>query len=194
MAEEEVLGDEDAAQEEGEDEAAGGGLMDFTGGLMSSFVMKILLGSIGLVAVILLVIGITYWTTNTVLMGSQADEEGQVSQEQPGTLETDPYNTFNLEQDFIITKSDPRTGRTRTLKIKVVLAFNQENVGVKSELKKRSAQIRDLIYGVLGRKPVEELGYDKKQKLQDKIVSEVNKILTSGNRIQDVYFSNYVFQ
>lgn len=194
MAEEEVLGEDDAVQEEGQDEDDGGaGLLDFTGGLLSSFVVKILLGAIGLVAVVLMVIGITYWTSNTLLMGSQPDQQGEVSQEQPGTLQQNPYQTYTLEEDFVITKTDPR-GRTRTLKLKIVLAFNQENAAVKGELEKRRPQIRDLIYGELGAMQVEDLGYANKQALQDRLVSEINKILTSGNRIQDIYFSNYVFQ
>lgn len=197
MAEEEVLGDEEGAQQEpGEDDdgGAGGGLMDFAGGLFSSFVIKMLLGAIGLVAVVLLVIGITYWTSSQIMTGSQADKKGEVSKEQPGALAQEPYEYFDLENDFIITKEDPRTGRTRTLKIHLVLAFNQENSAVKNELKQRKAQIRDLIYGVLGTMKVEDLGYGNKQSMQDKLVSEINKILTGGNRIQDVYFSNYVFQ
>lgn len=195
MAEEEVLGEEDAVQDEvqEEDEGGGGGLLDLTGGLLSSFVVKVLLGAIGLVAVVLMVIGITYWTSNTLLMGTQPDQGGEVSQEQPGALQQNPFQTYTLEEDFVLTKTDPR-GRTRTLKLKIVLAFNQENASVQSELEKRRAQIRDLIYGELGSMQVEDLGYANKQQLQDRLVSEINKILTSGNRIQDIYFSNYVFQ
>lgn len=193
MSEEEVLGEDEAVQEEDQDEDGGGGLLSFTGGLLNSFVIKVLLGAIGLVAVVLMVIGITYWTSNTLLMGSQPDRQGEVSQEQPGQLQQNPYQTFSFEEDFVVTKTDPR-GRTRTLKLKIVLAFNQENASVKSELKQRQAQIRDLIYGVLGNMQVEELGYSNKQEVQDRLVSEINKILTSGNRVQDVYFSNYVFQ
>jgi flagellar basal body-associated protein FliL len=193
MAEEEVLGEDEEMEDEG-DESGGGGLMDFTGGLMDSFLVKILLGAIALVAVVLLVIFITYWTTNTLWMGTQPDQKGQVSEEQPGALQHNPYQTFGFENDFIITKRDPRTGRTRTLKLKIVLAFNSENAGVKNELKKRQPQIRDLIYGVIGGMNVEQLGYEHKQTIQDKLVSEINKKLTGGNRIQDVYFSNYVFQ
>lgn len=195
MAEEEVLGEEDAVQDEtqDEDEGGGAGLLDFTGGLLSSFVVKVLLGAIGLVAVVLMVIGITYWTSNTLLMGTQPDQEGEVSQEQPGSLQQNPFQTYELEEDFVLTKTDPR-GRTRTLKLKIVLAYNQENASVQGELEKRRAQIRDLIYGELGSMQVEDLGYANKQQLQDRLVSEINKILTSGNRIQDIYFSNYVFQ
>jgi flagellar basal body-associated protein FliL len=194
MAEEEVLGDDDAVQEEeGQDDGGGGGFMDFTGGLLSSFVIKVLLGAIGLVAVILLVVGVTYYTANSFLMGTQPSEQ-QVTQEQPGAIQREPYKTFDLENDFIITKTDPRTGRTRTLKLHLVLAYTQDNAGVQRELKNRRVQIRDLIYGVLGSMPVEELGYDDKQSVQDRLVSEINKILTSGNRIEDVYFSDFVFQ
>jgi flagellar basal body-associated protein FliL len=194
MAEEEVLGEEEPMEEEGEEEEGeGGGVMDFAGGMFSSFVVKVLLGAIGLVAVVLMVVFITYWTSNTLLMGSQPDQEGQVSQEQPGTLQQSPMQTYALENDFIITKQDPR-GRTRTLKLKIVLAFNSENAGVQGELKKREPQIRDLIYGELGSMRVEKMGYENKQEIQDRLVSEINKILTSGNRIQDVYFSDYVFQ
>jgi flagellar basal body-associated protein FliL len=193
MAEEEVLGEEEPMEEEEEEKEEGGGLMDFAGGMFSSFVIKILLGAIGLVAVVLMVVFITYWTSNTLLMGSQPDQEGEVSQEQPGTLQQSPMQTFKLEEDFIITKTDPR-GRSRTLKLKIVLAFNQKNTGVSRELEKRTPQIRDLIYGQLGSMQVEEMGYENKQKIQDNLVSEINKILTSGNRIQDVYFSDYVFQ
>jgi flagellar basal body-associated protein FliL len=193
MAEEEVLGDEDAVQEEEDQEEGGGGFMDFTGGLLSSFVIKVLLGAIGLVAVIILVVFVTYWTANSFLMGTQPSEQ-KVTQEKPGAIQREPYKTFDLKNDFIITKTDPRTGRTKTLKLHLVLAFTQDNAAVKSELKNRKAQIRDLIYGVLGSMPVDELGYDDKQSIQDRLVSEINKILTSGNRIEDVYFSSFVFQ
>lgn len=195
MAEEEVLGDEEEMQEAEEDEgvAAGGGLMD-VGGLMDSFIVKILMGAIALIAVVLLVVFVTYWTTNTLWMGTKPNNQSEVTEQQPGALSHNPYQTFSFENDFIITKQDPRTGRTRTLKLQIVLAFNSENAGVQSELKKRTAQIRDLIYGVLGGLPVEKLGYENKQQLQDKLVSEINKKLTGGNRIQDVYFSDYVFQ
>lgn len=194
MAEEEVLGEEEPMEEEGEEEEGeGGGMMDFAGGIFSSFVVKVLLGAIGLVAVVLMVVFITYWTSNTLLMGSQPDQEGEVSQKQPGNLQQNPMQTYELEGDFIITKQDPR-GRSRTLKLKIVLAFNSENSGVQGELKKREPQIRDLIYGELGSLRVEEMGYENKQEIQDRLVSEINKILTSGNRIQDVYFADYVFQ
>lgn len=194
MAEEEVLGEEEEIQEAEDEEAAGGGLMDFTGGLMDSFIVKVLMGAIALVAVVLLVIFVTYWTTNTLWMGTQPSDQGEVSEQQPGALQHNPYQTFSFENDFIITKQDPRTGRTRTLKLSIVLAFNSENAGAQSELQKRKAQIRDLVYGVLGGMNVEELGYENKQAIQDKLVSEINKKLTGGNRIQDVYFSDYVFQ
>ncbi|MFB6344708.1 MAG: flagellar basal body-associated protein FliL [bacterium] len=194
MAEEEVLGEEEELQEEEGEEQEGGGMLDFTGGLMDSFVVKILMGAIALVAVVLLVVFVTYWTTNTLWMGTQPGKEQEVAEEQPGALQHNPYQTYSFENDFIITKQDPRTGRTRTLKVAIVLAFNDENAAVKGELKKRKAQIRDLIYGLLGQMNIEQLGYSNKQKIQDKLVSEINKKLTSGNRIQDIYFSNYVFQ
>lgn len=193
MAEEEVLGEDEPMEEEADEEEDDGGMMDLAGGIFSSFVVKILLGAIGLVAVVLMVVFITYWTSNTLLMGSQPDQEGEVSQEQPGTLQQNPMETYELEGDFIITKQDPR-GRSRTLKLTIVLAYNQENASVSTELDKRAPQIRDLIYGELGSLQVEEMGYDNKQQIQDRLVSEINKILTSGNRIQDVYFSDYVFQ
>ncbi len=194
MAEEEVLGEEEPMEgEAGEEEDGGGGIMDFASGMFSSFLVKILLGAIGLVAVALMVVLITYYTSSTLLMGTQPDQEGEVSQEQPGSLQQNPMQTYELEGEFIITKQDPR-GRNRTLKLTIILAFNQENAAVKNELKKRTPQIRDLIYGKLGSLRVEEMGYDKKQQIQDMLVSEINKILTSGNRIQDIYFSDYVFQ
>lgn len=199
MPEEEVLGEDDATQEQepggddGDEGDEGGGLMSFAGGLNSTMV-RILLGAIGVVALVFITIGVSYWTMQTWFLSSESQQNQQQQQESaPGTSE-EPFQQFALEDDFIITKQMPGSGRTRTLKVSVVLAFNQENAPVKQELEDRRAQIRDQIFQILGSRNAEELGYDNMQSLKDELVNEINKMLTSQNRIQAVYFDNYVYQ
>lgn len=192
MAEEEILGEEEATQDSGEDE--GGGMFDFAGGLLDSLVVRILLGAIVLVLMVLISIGISIWAVERYLQGTEAKPEGQVKAQQRAGQQQAPLKAIDLEEDFIITKQDPRTGRTRTFKVHIQLAYNQDNAGVKSEIQARIPQIRDLIYGVIGNKNAEQLGYEHKRELQDDLLSEINKLLTSGNRIQAVYFTNMVYQ
>lgn len=194
MAEEEILGEEEATREGGEDTESGGGLFDFSGGMFDSLLVRILLGAIVLVLVVLMSIGVSIWAVEEYMKGNSANEAGEVKAQQRSGRQQSPLRTFDLENDFIITKKDPRTGRTRTLKLHIKLAYNKANAGVKSELSARKDQIRDMVYGVLGSRNVEQLNYKNKQDLQDELVSEINKLLTSGNRIQQVYFTNYVYQ
>lgn len=202
MPEEEVLGEEDATQEQEGEEAGGdeeqegggaGGLMSMAGGLNST-VVRIILGAIGIVALVFITIGVSYWTMKTWFLSSEPQQNQQEQQQQAPGASEDPYQEFALENDFIITKQMPGSGRTRTLKVSIVLAFNQENASVKTELEKRKSQIRDRIFQILGRKNAEELGYGNMQSLKDELVNEINKMLTGGNRIQAVFFNNYVYQ
>ncbi|MFB6354931.1 MAG: flagellar basal body-associated protein FliL [bacterium] len=197
MPEEEVLGEEDAVQEEvddtGDDEGEGGmgGLFSLEGGLNSTLV-QILLGTIGVVALVFIVIGAVWWTNSVMVSNTKPEEEKSV--EKKRTAGQEPLKYFPLKNDFVITKQTP-SGRTRTLKASIYLAFPADQAStVKSELKARKPQIRDLITGILGSKNVEELRYDNRQQLKDEIVNEVNKILTRGGRVQKVFFNEYVFQ
>jgi flagellar basal body-associated protein FliL len=198
MPEEEVLGEDDATQEQDaddgtdEEDEGGGGLLSFAGGLNSTMV-RIILGAIGVVALVFITIGVSYWTMQTWFLNSQPEQGNQQQQQDMGTAQ-EPYQQFALEDDFIITKQMPGTGRPRTLKVSVVLAFNQENAPVQQELDQRRAQIRDRIFQILGQKNAEELGYENMQGLKDELVNEINKMLTSQYRIQAVYFNNYVYQ
>lgn len=195
MAEEEVLGEENATEElddeSGDEAEGGGGLLGFVGGMNSS-IIRILLGAIGVVILIFITVGVSYWTMQTWFLSSEP-EQNQSQQKTPGVAE-EPYQEFVLENDFIITKQMPGSGRTRTLKVNIVIAFNSENSGVTTELKQRKSQIRSRIFEILGNKNAEELGYDNMQDLRDELTNEINKMLTRGNRISTVYFNNYVYQ
>jgi len=195
MAEEEVLGEDDATQdgeaEDSEGEGDGGGLLGFVGG-MNSTMIRILMGAIGVVALIFITVGVSYWTMQTWFLNSEPEQE-QNQQQTPGVNE-EPYQQFEMENDFIITKEVPGSNRTRTLKIDLVIAFNQENASVSNELEQRKSQIRSRIFQILGNKNAEQLGYDNMQDLRDELTNEINKMLTTGYRISTVYFNNYVYQ
>ena len=198
MPEEEILGEEEAtaADEEEESAGGGGGLLDLGGMGMDSMAVKILLGAIVIVAIIVVVIFITNYVLEAWMVGTQPRDDSDVSETTPDRRTRDPYATMELAQDFIISKENPRTGRTRTMKVRIFLAFNPgRGVGaLRSELDARMPQIRDRIYGILGRKSYEELDYAYKQELQDEIVSEINRLLTTDYRIQEVFFSEFVIQ
>lgn len=193
MAEEEVLGEDDATQEGDADDSGDddGGILSFVGG-MNSTMIRILLGAIGVVALIFITIGVSYWTMQTWFLNSQPEQQ-QNQQQTPGATE-EPYQQFEMENDFIITKEVPGSNRTRTLKLDLVVAFNEENAPVSNELEQRKSQIRSRIFEILGNKNAEQLGYNNMQDLRDELTNEINKMLTTGYRISTVYFNNYVYQ
>lgn len=198
--EEEVLGEEEATAEEEESGGGGGGglgdLLDFSGGVMDSMVVKLLVGSIVLVAIILVVIGITNWTLQNIMEPTKpGSSEEEVSASESSGDQSDPLKTLNLENDFIITKQQPRSGRMHTVKVHIQLAFGSDGASeISGELQKRLPQIRDRIYGILGSKEIEELSYRNKQKLQDELRVEINKLLMTSYRVQDIYFTDFVIQ
>ncbi len=198
MAEEEVLGEEEATATEEEESSSdgGGGLFDFSGGLMDSLAVKLLAGAIVLIAIILIVIGITNYVMEAWMVSSQPGKESEVSTSGPERRTRDPYATFEMENDFIVSKENPRTSRKKTLKLHIFLAFNPESGAseLKTELAARKPQIRDQIYSILGSKSYERLSYEYQQELKDEIVSEVNKLLRTDYRVQEVFFSEFVVQ
>ncbi len=194
--EEEVLSEEEATAEEEEGGGGLGDLLDFSGGLMDSLVIKILIGAIVLVAIVLIVVGITNWTLKNIMKPTKpGSEDKKVSASEASGGPSEPLQTMNLTKDFIITKQNPRSGRMHTVKIHIYLAFGSEGAGdLRSELKARKPEIRDRIFGILGSKEIEKLTYRNKQNLQDELRAELNKLLSTNYRIQDVYFTDFVIQ
>ncbi|MGM0380896.1 MAG: flagellar basal body-associated FliL family protein [bacterium] len=199
MPEEEVLGEEEAtAEETGEQEADGGGaggLLDFSDGLMDSLAVKLLTGAIVLVAIVLIVIGVSHYMMESMLTGTSPQQEsgGEVESEEPGGGR-EPMNTMKLENDFMISKENPRTNRMRTLKITIHLGFREGAGALTSELEERMPQIRDRIYSILGNKSFEELNYENMSSLKDEIRTEINTLLVSEYRVQEVFFSELMIQ
>ncbi len=197
MAEEEEILGQDA--DNGRDSSKGvlgglGGLFDFSGNLMDSFLPKLLIAAIGIVAIILIVIFITDWTLGNIMLGTDPAMDLQEDEARVDDRASGPLRTLALEQ-FIITREDPRTGRRRTYQIEMHLAFNPEaDRELRPELENRMPQIRDRIYTILGRKEVDELEYRNHQALKDDLEVELNRLLQTSYRIQDIYFTDYVIQ
>lgn len=161
--------------------------MDMAGGLMDSFIVKILIASIIGVAVLLAVVGASYWTYTQMIQGTQVEEED----DELGQT-TEPLQTHQLGNEFIITKRGD--DGSLTIRASITFAYDSQNQQVVQELKNRSDQIRSRIFRVLGEKSAEELQYRNLENLEEEIRSEVNELLTSGFRIQAVYMRDYVVQ
>ena len=198
--EEEVLGEEEATTTEDEGGGGGGGfdlggLFDFSGGLLDSFVIKILVGAIAVVAVVLIVVFVTNWTLENIMMGT--DPEAEAAEEEDverDDVAAGPLETMALDE-FILTRRDPRSGRINTFQIEMYLAFNPEGErALREELGQRRAQIRDKIYSILGARDVEELDYAYQDQIKDDLIVELNRLLQTRHRIQDIYFTEYVIQ
>ncbi len=199
MPEEEVLGEEEATtEEETTDESGGGGiggLLDFSGGMMDSLVVKILTGAIVLVAIVLIVIGVSHYMMEALLVGTTpGPDNGDVETAEPAAGR-EPMATMELEGDFIISKENPRTNRMRTMQITIHLGFRRAGASaLRSELQDRMPQVRDRIYSILGAKSYEELGYENLPELKDEIRTEINTLLVSEYRVQEVFFSDLMIQ
>ncbi len=198
MAEEEVLGEEEAtAEEESTEESEGGGLgslLDFGGGMMDSMVVKLLTGAIVLVAIVLIVIGVSHYMMEALLVGTTPGrEDPEVDTAQP-TAGREPMETMELEGDFMVAKENPRTNRMRTIKITIHLGFRDGASALRAELQSRMPQIRDRIYSILGSKSYEELDYENLPDLKDDIRTEINTLLVSEYRVQEVFFSDLMIQ
>ncbi|GEM_PF-5036106 len=196
--EEEVLGEEEATATEDEDSGGGGGLsglFDFSGGLLDSFVIKILVGAIAVVAVVLIVVFVTNWTLENIMMGTDPEATAAEADEDiDDEVAAGPLETMALDE-FILTRRDPRSGRMHTFQIEMYLAFNPEGErALREELDKRRAQVRDRIYSVLGAREVEELDYAYQDQIKDDLIVELNRILQTRHRIQEIYFTQFVIQ
>ncbi len=193
--EEEILGAEDNGDRRKSGVLGGmSSLFDLSGNLFNSFVVKILIAAIVIVAIVLIAFFVTNWTLENIMRGTdptldRQEDEGRVDDRAAG-----PLRTLELEQ-FIITRQDPRTGRRHTFQLRMHLAYNPEaERELRPELENRMPQIRDRIYSILGRKEIDELDYRNQQALKDDLEVELNRLLQTSYRIQDIYFTEFVIQ
>lgn len=81
------------------------------------------------------------------------------------------------------------------LQLQVELSFQLDSEYAKKEFQKKESQIRDDILLLLSaKKEVELREVESRKKIQEEIVSRVNKFLSSKAQVKDVYFPNFFIE
>lgn len=124
-------------------------------------------------------------------IGSDGSDSVRDRRVEPTTSpSSDPYNYWQFRSEIVVTVGMTESGDPVTVHLRPVLAYNEENSAVKLELERRRMQLKNVVVNALASQSVETIRKQQYQLLQDLLTSEVNKTLTSGGRIQAVYFES----
>jgi len=147
--------------------------------------------AVGIVLVAILTFAVLLLSMSSI--GSKQSDTVRPRQAQqseaPGVV-SEPYDFWQFRSEIVVTVGTADDGEPVTVHLRPVLAYNQENSAVRAELERRRMQLKNVIVNALASLPVKTVRDQKYQLLQDLLTSEVNNVLTSGNRIQAVYFGS----
>lgn len=145
---------------------------------------------IGTIVVVLLIIiaGVVWYVTKSMQTPYEADER-QAKKEEKRV--TPVLMTYMLGKDFKMVIRD--RGETHNVKLIAYLAYSPEYADLAGELTAREPQLREVFYRVMGTKTVEEISYDRLDRLEDELLALINEKLEGGS-ISDIYWSEYIIQ
>jgi flagellar basal body-associated protein FliL len=141
------------------------------------------------VLIALLVVGISVTVTWFVTRLSQRQAPRPSG---PGVLEnTPPYNTFVLYTDMQLKTADTDTDHMVTMD--VVLAFEAEKLELPTELGARKYQFQSLAYDFFSSRKFQELSdLQQRKRLLQELLTRMNQLLTSPEKLKDIYLPKFV--
>lgn len=138
-----------------------------------------------LVLVIFLAVGTTFLMV-TVLNNSKSNAAAEATRKvQEEKLK--PGLPYDMGEVFVVNLLNSR----RYLKVGVVLEVEKEEVV--TELKERSAQMRDVINEILRAQKTEDVEDPALKNLKSQILGKVNMVLTRG-KVRNVWFTQFQIQ
>ncbi len=176
MAEEEVF--------EGIDDEEDSGAAQY-GPKTRSKLVTILLWAVGSIAVILLMLLVSYLMAKKVKSDAYKEEQNIVIAPAPP-----PLSVYRFPKEFRINTAD--VDESHFIQLSLAFGFDIDNKGLEAELIQRQAQMKHIINIILGGKKKEELSTTlQKLNLAEEIKSQINMILSQG-KIEEVYFEELV--
>lgn len=144
---------------------------------------KILTIAIGLIAIILISFGVSFWVSSHVNKDKIREIGGKIMIPPPPPYETVDFGEFTMN-----IKGDDE--EPHFIRVHIILAYGERELTLAAELSKRRPQVNDLINMVLSRKNKTELDSPEgKRNLKIEIKEEINQRLQAG-KIKDVYFKS----
>lgn len=173
--------DEPGGDEEGGQAAAtgGGGLKRFLSGTILKVLMYVAAAIV--VFIIALIAG--------RMGGGSSSKEGAYQADKQALEEKKPPLTSFELKEFMVNTAD--VDSSHFLRLKLNLAYKQNNLPLQTELGERKKQIYDVILRSLNEKKKEDIDTAQgKQDLKEELMKKINGILEHGE-ILDVYYEEF---
>lgn len=159
--------------------SGGGGLKRFLSGTILKVLMYVAAG----IAVFIIAL-----FAGKMGGGSAAKDDAYAQDQKALEQKAPPLATFELKE-FKSNTADVDT--THSIRMKLSLGYEKNNLLLQTELSERRKQIFDLIMLTLNKKRKEDLdSAQKKQDLKDELIKLINGLLQNG-KIDDVYYEEF---
>ena len=150
-----------------------------------SNLVTILLWVAGGLALILLMVLISYFMAKKVKSEAYKEEQNIVIAPAPP-----PLATYKFQKEFRVNTAD--VDEAHFIQLALAFGYDAENKLLESELIQRRVQMKHIINIILGGKKKEDLSTTlQKLNLAEEIKSQINIILSEG-KIEEVYFEELV--